>query len=101
MVEEIFDSLEASFIPGAIQQPVTFYYTMEEVKKTVTLGPDFCRVDDGKAVEEADCVCKTTPEFFQKVWNEGYIPGMKDFLSGAIKSNDPQLLKVFLAAFGK
>jgi len=52
-------------------------------------------------VESAQCVCKTSPEFFLKIWDEGYRPGLKDFLSGTIKSNNPNELKTFLAAFGK
>lgn len=101
MVEEIFYSLEASFRPCSERRPVTYYYSVGEVKKTVTIGPNACRVEEGKTVEDADCVCKTSEAFFLKIWHEGYMPGMKDFLSGAIKSNNPQALKDFLAAFGK
>ncbi len=35
------------------------------------------------------------------IWNEGYRPGMADFLSGKIKTNDPTALQLFLRAFGK
>jgi putative sterol carrier protein len=80
---------------------VSYYYSVGEVKKTVTIGPDACRVEEGKTVDSADCVCKTSEAFFLKIWNEGYMPGMKDFLSGTIRSNNPQALKDFLAAFGK
>ncbi len=52
-------------------------------------------------MDEADCVCKVEEDLFVKIWNEGYRPGLKDFLGGAIKSNDPQRLKLFLEAFGK
>lgn len=101
MVEEVFGTLGESFRPGSLKQAVTYYYSVGDVKKTVFVGPEACRVEDGKSVENADCFCKTSPEFFLKIWNEGYLPGMKDFLSGTIKSNNPQALKDFLAAFGK
>jgi putative sterol carrier protein len=101
MVEEIFNSLEGSFRPDSVKGPVTYYYSVGEMKKTVTIGPDACRVEQGKTVENADCVCKTSEALFLKIWHEGYMPGMKDFMSGAIKSNNPQALKKFLAAFGK
>ncbi len=71
------------------------------LKKTVVLTPEACRVEDGKTIEEVDCVCKTSSDFFLKIWNEGYRPGMGDFMSGKIKSNNPLTLKDFLAAFGK
>jgi putative sterol carrier protein len=101
MVEAIFDRLGAGFRPGTMRQTLRYYYSMGEVRETVTLGPEGCRVENGKTVENADCVCKTSPEFFLKIWNEGYMPGMKDFLAGTIKSNNPSALKDFLAAFGK
>jgi putative sterol carrier protein len=101
MVEAIFDGLAGSFRPGSMKQTLNYYYSVGEVRKTVILGPEVCRVENGKSVENADCVCKTSPDFFLKIWNEGYTPGMKDFLAGTIKSNNPSALKDFLAAFGK
>jgi hypothetical protein len=101
MVETIFDGLAGSFRPGSMRRTLHYYYSVGEVRKSVILGPEVCRVENGKAVENADCVCKTSPEFFLKIWNEGYTPGMKDFLAGTIKSNNPSALKDFLAAFGK
>ena len=65
----------------------------------MTLSPERVLVENGKTVEAADCVCKTSAAFFLKIWQEGYRPGMQDFLSGAIKSNNPFALQAFLAAF--
>ncbi len=101
MVEEVFASLPKSFHPAAVTKPKVYYFSIGEVKKTVTLGTDAVKIEDGKTVAEADCVCKTDEAFFLKIWNEGYLPGMADFLSGKIKSNNPVALKEFLAAFGK
>ena len=101
MVEEIFASLVKHFQPNKVVQQQVFYFSVDEVKKTVTLGPNGVQVENGKTVEDADCVCKTSADFFLKIWQEGYRPGMGDFLSGKIKSNNPFALQAFLAAFSK
>ena len=101
MVEEIFINLGDYFQANKVAQKQVFYFSVDEVKKTVTLSPEKIEVEDGKTVEEADCVCKTSTDFFLKIWQEGYRPGMADFLSGKIKSNNPFALQAFLAAFGK
>ncbi len=101
MVNSIFTSMDASYVPGCVDKEISYYFSVEEVKKTVILSPAECVVKEGKVLEKADCVCKTDPDLFVRIWKEGYRPGMKDFLSGKIKSNDPGLLQKFLAAFGK
>jgi hypothetical protein len=101
MVEEIFAGLGECFQVNQVEQQQVFYFSVDEVKRTVTLGPESVLVEHGKTVENADCVCKTSAAFFLKIWQEGYRPGMQDFLSGAIKSNNPFALQGFLAAFGK
>jgi hypothetical protein len=35
------------------------------------------------------------------VWSGKYVPSIKDFMMGTIKSNNPLLLKDFVAAFKK
>ncbi len=101
MIETIFSSLKSSYSSGVIDTETSFYFSIDDIKKTVVLTPDKCRVENGKTIEEVDCVCKTNSDFFLKIWNEGYRPGMGDFMSGKIKSNNPLTLKDFLAAFGK
>ncbi|MGK2943925.1 MAG: hypothetical protein ACSLFC_04220 [Desulfuromonadales bacterium] len=101
MIEAIFSSLEDSYSSGVIDAETSFYFSIDDIKKTVVLTPEACRVEDGKTIEEVDCVCKTGSDFFLKIWNDGYRPGMGDFMSGKIKSNNPLTLKDFLAAFGK
>ncbi|PHR28750.1 MAG: hypothetical protein COA36_05470 [Desulfotalea sp.] len=101
MVEEIFANLSRSFVEGAVKKPMSFYFSLGDTKKTVQLTAESCIVSDGRVVESADCVCKTSPEFFIKIWDEGYRPGLKDFLSGTIKSNNPNALQDFLNGFGK
>ncbi|KJR97551.1 MAG: hypothetical protein VR65_23335 [Desulfobulbaceae bacterium BRH_c16a] len=101
MIHEVFAKLSESFVPGTLTQPKSFYFSLGEVKKTVQLSSDSCQVSDGKVVENADCVCKTSPEFFMRIWQDNYRPGMKDFMAGTIKSNNPGALQDFLRSFGK
>ncbi len=101
MIEEIFTNLSETFDTSSVKVSASYYFSLEDIKKTVFLDPLGCTVKDGRAVEKADCICKTSKELFLKIWNEGYRPGMKDFLSGAIKSNNPGALKDFLRCFGK
>lgn len=101
MVAEIFSGMDADFQTGVVTKPLSFYFSIGEVKQTVFLTPESCRVLVGKQTEAADCVCKMAEDLFLRIWQEGYQPGLKDFLTGAIKSNDPEALKIFLAAFGK
>lgn len=101
MIESIFNQMTETFQAGSVDKSLSYYFSIDDLKKTVFLDPQSCRIEDGKATESADCVCKTSAEFFAQIWNENYRPGIKDFLSGAIKSNNPAALKTFLAAFGK
>jgi len=101
MLEQIFTQLPELFVPDSVKAPISFYFSLDDVKKTVLLAPDSCTVQDGRSVDEADCVCKTSKEFFIKIWADGYRPGMKDFFSGTIKSNNPNALRTFLLSFGK
>lgn len=101
MVEAVFAGLQEHFRAERVAQRKVYYFSIGEVKRTVTIDPAGVQVADGKTVETADCVCKTSAEFFLKVWQEGYRPGMPDFLSGTIKSNNPFALQEFLDAFGR
>ena len=101
MINDIFASLPECFVKGILTEPASYYFSLGQCKKTVRLSAQECLVEEGRTVEAADCVCKTSPEFFDKIWSEGYRPGMADFLSGIIKSNNPGALKDFLRAFGK
>ena len=101
MLEQLFTRLPELFIPDSIKAPMSFYFSLGDLKKTVLLTPGACTVEEGKTVTEADCVCKTSKDFFLKIWDDGYRPGMKDFFSGTIKSNNPSALRSFLISFGK
>ena len=101
MLEQIFTQMPDLFVADSVKVPISFYFSLDDVKKTILLAPDSCTVKDGRSVDKADCVCKTSKEFFLKIWDDGYRPGMKDFFSGTIKSNNPNALRAFLLSFGK
>lgn len=101
MIERIFSSLPGLFDAEAVAAPTSFYFSLGDLKKTVFVSAEQCRVEDGRTVENADCVCKTSPMFFLKIWQDGYRPGLGDFLSGSIKSNNTGSLQQFLKVFGK
>jgi len=101
MVETIFSSLPEMFIKGTVTEPTVYYFSLGDVKKTVHLSDQACVVDNGRTVDDADCVCKTDQIFFMSVWNDGYRPAMGNFLSDKIKSNNPSALQLFWEAFGK
>lgn len=101
-VGKVFESLPQMFQKGNVKTPRTFYFSLGDNEKwTVALGTDKCEVKAGKPAEDADCFFKATTEMFLDVWNGRHTPSAKDFLTGAIKSNNPLLLKDFIAAFRK
>jgi putative sterol carrier protein len=97
-VPEIFDSMKKEYKKGSIKEDRTYYFSLDDYKYTVKFEKDKVKVEEGKTVEEADCVLKTSPEMFIKMW-DGYKPSMMDFMSGKIKSNNPTLLQDFAGAF--
>lgn len=101
MQEDIFKKLQENYKKGVFKVPTTFYFSIDDMKKTVTLDAESCTIEDGMTVAEADCVCKTSAAMFNKIWNDGYRPGLMDFMTGAITSNAPQLLPQLLSAFSK
>lgn len=101
MQKDIFSTFQESYQKGVFTVPTTFYFSIDDIRKTVLLNTESCRVEDGKTIEEADCICKTNAVMFSRIWNDGYRPGIMDFMGGAIKSNAPQLLQQLLTAFGK
>jgi putative sterol carrier protein len=101
MLETIFTKLPETFLADVFAKPTSFYFSLGDIKKSVQCSADSCTVNDGRIFDSADCVCKTSPEFFLKIWQENYRPGMKDFMAGTIKSNNPSALQQFLRCFGK
>jgi long-chain acyl-CoA synthetase len=100
-VEKIFKKLPKMFRKGAVKKDRVFYFSLgDDEKWTVTLTKDKCTVKAGKT-QDADCFFKASEEMFLDVWNGDHTPSATDFLTGAIKSNNPIMLKEFVAAFEK
>jgi long-chain acyl-CoA synthetase len=101
-VEKVFQTLPKMFNKDAVAKPRTFYFSLDDDEKwTVSIDKDKCVVKAGKPAEDADCFFKASKQMFLDVWNGKHTPSAKDFMLGTIKSNNPMLLKDFIAAFRK
>ena len=101
-IATIIQSLPKKFQKGAVDKPRTFYFSLDDDEKwTVALTPDKCEVTPGKPGQDADCFFKASKQMFLDVWSGKYVPSIKDFMTGSIKSNNPLLLKEFVEAFKK
>jgi putative sterol carrier protein len=99
-ISKIFQGLPKKFHKGAVKTPRTFYFSLDDDEKwTVDLTRDKCVVTKGKPDEDADCFFKASKQMFLDVWTGKYTPSAKDFIMGSIKSNNPLLLKEFIAGF--
>jgi long-chain acyl-CoA synthetase len=100
---KLFRDLELKFQQGAVEQPVSFYFTLgtePEAKWYCIAAPDRCSIVNGKPpTGTADCVLKTNADLFTRIVREAYVPGIDEFVSGAIKSNDVSLLATFQKVF--
>jgi long-chain acyl-CoA synthetase len=99
----LFAELESKFKPGTVERPISYYFTLGGdplAKWTVKVDPKGCEIRPGKPEGVvADCVLKTSPEIFARIVRDAYTPGPAEFLSGAVKSNDVELLLTFQRAF--
>jgi hypothetical protein len=100
MLENILKEAIQNYSP--MDKEYSFYFVIDEDKKFTIFAKANClEVEEGKKIENADCVCKMTSELFEKVWYENYKPGMKEIFSGTLKTNNPEALQKFLKACGK
>ena len=98
-ITEIFESLPGRYQKNTGTKSRTYYFSLgDDEKWTVSFDGDGCEVKPGKT-EDADCFFKASGEMFLDVWNGRHTPSATDFLTGKIKSNNPMLLKDFVAAF--
>ena len=101
-IGKVFKGLPKKFQKDAVTKPRVFYFSLgDDEKWTVKLDKDKCEVVEGKPEKDADCFFKASEQVFLDVWNGKHVPSAKDFLTGTIKSNNPMLLKEFVAAFKK
>ena len=101
-IARVFKGLPKRFNKDNVKTARTFYFSLGDKEKwTVRLTAETCEVTPGKPDKDADCFFKASEEMFLDVWNGKHTPSAKDFLTGSIKSNNPMLLKDFVAAFKK
>jgi putative sterol carrier protein len=101
-ISKIFEALPKRFQKGSVKTPRSFYFSLgEDEKWTVVLTKEKCTIEPGRPEKDADCFFKASKEMFLDVWKGKHTPSATDFLTGAIKSNNPLLLKEFIAAFQK
>lgn len=100
-IAKIFKGLPRRFNKKNVKSERSYYFSLgDDEKWTVHVGKAKCTVEKGNA-GEADCFFKGPAELFLDVWNGTHQLGAGDFLSGRVKSNNPLLLKEFVAAFQK
>ncbi len=102
-LKEIMDRLAEQYDSSVFSSEKTLYITLgagADEKWTLFAGPDGVRIEQGKALDQADCVLKTKPDLFIDMVNGDYMPGMMDFMRGIVKTNEPDLLKNFKRALG-
>ena len=98
-IARVFKGLPKRFNKAGVKTARTYYFSLgDDEKWTVHIGKDKCTVEEGKN-EDADCFFKASPELFLDVWSGKHQLGATDFLMGRVKSNNPMLLKEFVAAF--
>jgi long-chain acyl-CoA synthetase len=96
----VFQELQGRFLAGSVERPVSFYFSLGDTERwSVRITQDSCEVQPGKASSEMDCVLKTSPAMFTRIVREKYTPSPAEFVAGAIKSNNIQLLFTFQKAF--
>ena len=101
-IADVFQGLPKKFQKGAVKAPRTFYFSLDDDEKwTVVLDKDKCVVTAGKPEQDADCFFKASKQMFLDVWNGKHTPGVTDFMTGKIKSNNPLMLREFVDAFKK
>ncbi|MBI3724127.1 SCP2 sterol-binding domain-containing protein [bacterium] len=95
--------MEKKFKPNSVEKAMTFYFSLGEEageKWGLEIGPSSCKFTEGKPAKDADVFLKTSAQMFLDMISGKYTPGMRDFMTGRVKSNDPLKLKVLTKAFG-
>jgi len=100
-IARVFKGLPKRFNKKNVKTERSYYFSLgDDEKWTVHVRKSKCTVEKGNH-GEADCFFKGPAELFLDVWNGEHKLGPTDFLTGRVKSNNPMLLKEFVAAFQK
>ena len=94
------ESLASRFDTEIMDRPMSWYFSLGEIKYSVSITEDGCEVSPGRpSGGSADCVVKSTPDLIRRLICEAYVPTPSEFVSGAIKTNDIPLLIEFSRVF--
>ena len=99
-VATIFSTLQKQYRTGQVTKETVYYFSIGDDKYTLFARPDGCEVQNGKAVENADCVIKADPNLFSDMVLKGKKPGMLDITRGKIKFSDMTLVMKLQDLFG-
>ncbi|EDM75063.1 hypothetical protein PPSIR1_38956 [Plesiocystis pacifica SIR-1] len=91
-VKKIFEIMPSRYNGGAASKPTVYYFSVGDNKYTVKLG-ETCEVENGKTVDNANVILKTTDKIFLNMVLHGKLPGPIDIARGKIKTNDPGALQ--------
>lgn len=98
-IPRIFSEMATRYIKGAADKPTVYYFSIDTHKYTVKVEGDECTVEEGKTVDNADIILKTTSKIFENMVLRGKLPGPIDIARGKIKTNDPGGLQKLKAWF--
>ena len=98
-IKRIFEEMPGRYIKGSADKATVYYFSIGSSKYTVKIDKDAIAVEDGKTVDNADVILKTTPELFEKMVIKGKMPGALDIARGKVKTNDPAGLQKLRTMF--
>ena len=100
VTEQILDELERRYDPTRIKKPSKWALVLNGKggpRYTLEISPENFVVRKGK--HDADVAIITSDEFLKKIVFEAFTPGIPEFMSGKIKSNNPMGLMEFQNIF--
>ncbi len=100
-IAAVFEGLPQRFCGENVRAERSYCFVMGvDETWTVEVAKDRCAVRKGEKAD-ADVFFEASPQLFLDVWNGRHQLGLADFLTGRVRSNNPLLLKEFVAAFQK
>ena len=98
-VRNIFETMGARFQRDKCEKAMVYYFSNGDEKWTVHVSPEEARAEEGKTVDNADCIIKADPQLFVDMVTKGKMPKPWHFGS-KIKTNSPALLMKMGQMFG-
>ncbi len=98
-VADLFAEIPGRFVPGGLDRRICWYFSLGEDRWTVTADASSATVRRGRPEGAADCVVKTNAALWTRMVREAHAPDPSDFIGGAIKTSDLNLLMAFAQGF--